>query len=49
MEEKRKKNKKALSFVAKVVGNLGMSMFFDLLAQVLPLLVIAGFLYFMFR
>ena len=29
MEEKSKKNKKALSFIAKAVGNLGMSMFFE--------------------
>ncbi len=49
MEVLKKKNKKALSFVAKVFGNLGMSMFFGLLAQILPLFVIAGFLYFMFR
>ena len=49
MEKLKEKNKEALSFVAKAFGNLGMSMFFGLLAQILPLLVIAGFLYFMFR
>jgi len=49
MEELKKKNKKALSFIAKSFGNLGMSMFFGLLAQILPLFVVGAFLYYMFR
>ena len=45
----RKKNNKALSFLGKVVGNLGLSMFFDLLAQILIPVAIIVFLYFTFK